>query len=108
MTCYHSAHLKALLYQSQLTRAIGYIVPMTHNSKDMSVNTKDRVSGLNKPDVNKNKDTSSSKEIVKASNIGKPELEQAAIVSKKEIGGPKGLEPTRYGDWESKGRCYDF
>ncbi len=26
----------------------------------------------------------------------------------KEIGGPKGLEPTRYGDWESKGRCYDF
>lgn len=26
----------------------------------------------------------------------------------KEVGGPKGLEPTRYGDWESKGRCYDF
>ena len=28
--------------------------------------------------------------------------------SKKEIGGPKGLEPTRYGDWERKGICYDF
>lgn len=27
---------------------------------------------------------------------------------KKEINGPRGLEPTRYGDWESKGRCYDF
>ena len=26
----------------------------------------------------------------------------------KEIDGPKGLEPTRYGDWESKGRCHDF
>jgi hypothetical protein len=26
----------------------------------------------------------------------------------KEYNGPKGLEPTRYGDWESKGRCYDF
>jgi len=26
----------------------------------------------------------------------------------KEIGGPKGLEPTRYGDWEQKGRCIDF
>ena len=25
-----------------------------------------------------------------------------------EVGGPKGLEPTRYGDWESKGRCIDF
>ena len=26
----------------------------------------------------------------------------------KEIGGPKGPEPTRYGDWEQKGRCTDF
>ena len=26
----------------------------------------------------------------------------------KEITGPKGLEPTRDGDWESKGRCFDF
>lgn len=26
----------------------------------------------------------------------------------KEIGGPKGPEPTRYGDWEVKGRCSDF
>ncbi len=25
-----------------------------------------------------------------------------------EIGGPKGPEPTRYGDWEQKGRCTDF
>jgi hypothetical protein len=25
-----------------------------------------------------------------------------------EIGGPKGLEPTRYGDWERGGRCVDF
>ncbi|MEX2450135.1 MAG: succinate dehydrogenase assembly factor 4 [Rhodospirillales bacterium] len=26
----------------------------------------------------------------------------------KEIGGPKGPEPTRFGDWERKGRCIDF
>ena len=25
-----------------------------------------------------------------------------------EIGGPKGPEPTRYGDWEVNGRCSDF
>jgi hypothetical protein len=25
-----------------------------------------------------------------------------------EIGGPKGPEPTRYGDWERKGICVDF
>jgi len=26
----------------------------------------------------------------------------------REIGGPKGPEPTRYGDWEKRGRCIDF
>jgi hypothetical protein len=25
-----------------------------------------------------------------------------------EFGGPKGKEPTRYGDWEKNGRCIDF
>lgn len=25
-----------------------------------------------------------------------------------EIGGPNGPEPTRFGDWEKKGRCIDF
>ena len=25
-----------------------------------------------------------------------------------EKGGPRGPEPTRYGDWERKGRCIDF
>lgn len=28
--------------------------------------------------------------------------------SRREIGGPKGPEPTRYGDWEKGGRCIDF
>jgi hypothetical protein len=31
-----------------------------------------------------------------------------AAVRPREIGGPKGPEPTRYGDWERKGRCIDF
>jgi hypothetical protein len=26
----------------------------------------------------------------------------------REVGGPKGPEPTRYGDWEVNGRCSDF
>ena len=26
----------------------------------------------------------------------------------REIGGSKGPEPTRYGDWEYNGRCTDF
>jgi hypothetical protein len=30
------------------------------------------------------------------------------VVPGEESGGPKGKEPTRYGDWESKGICWDF
>ncbi|MGH8279801.1 MAG: DUF1674 domain-containing protein [Gammaproteobacteria bacterium] len=26
----------------------------------------------------------------------------------REFGGPKGPEPTRYGDWEKNGQCIDF
>ena len=31
-----------------------------------------------------------------------------APAAPQEIGGPGGLEPTRYGDWERNGRCFDF
>lgn len=31
-----------------------------------------------------------------------------AAAKAREIGGPKGPEPTRFGDWENKGRCIDF
>ena len=30
------------------------------------------------------------------------------VQKEKEFGGPKGLEPTRYGDWDVNGRCSDF
>jgi len=32
----------------------------------------------------------------------------AAALPSDEIGGPKTIEPTRYGDWERKGIAYDF
>ena len=32
----------------------------------------------------------------------------AAVAVPREVGGPEGPEPTRYGDWEKKGRCIDF
>jgi hypothetical protein len=47
----------------------------------------------------------------------KPEAGKPAVPAQKtgtgdekprEIGGPKGPEPTRYGDWEQNGRCTDF
>lgn len=36
------------------------------------------------------------------------DLKSAKPVLPKEIGGPKGPEPTRYGDWERNGRVSDF
>jgi hypothetical protein len=33
---------------------------------------------------------------------------QHAVQLPPELGGPKGLEPTRYGDWERKGIAVDF
>jgi hypothetical protein len=43
----------------------------------------------------------------------KTEREPAApspspVTKPTEHGGPKGPEPTRYGDWERNGRCSDF
>jgi hypothetical protein len=32
----------------------------------------------------------------------------ATPVHPRELGGPKGPDPTRYGDWERGGRCIDF
>jgi hypothetical protein len=32
----------------------------------------------------------------------------ATATRPREIGGPSGPEPTRFGDWERKGRCIDF
>lgn len=34
--------------------------------------------------------------------------DQSEKAAEKEIGGPQGPEPTRFGDWEKNGRCYDF
>ncbi|MDZ4731201.1 MAG: DUF1674 domain-containing protein [Xanthomonadales bacterium] len=33
---------------------------------------------------------------------------ESELGAKREIGGRKGLDPTRYGDWEKNGRCIDF
>ncbi|MBM4192024.1 MAG: DUF1674 domain-containing protein [Gammaproteobacteria bacterium] len=40
-------------------------------------------------------------------HIGPPAgLKEPTAVAK--LGGPKGPEPTRFGDWEKNGRCIDF
>jgi hypothetical protein len=40
--------------------------------------------------------------------VENPSTANPGAAMKREIGGRKGLEPTRYGDWEKNGRCIDF
>ena len=53
-------------------------------------------------DVERGEDAASNKAAeAEAGEHGAPE-------QPREIGGRKGPEPTRYGDWEKNGRCIDF
>lgn len=42
------------------------------------------------------------------SAVAPPREPETHIVAQREIGGRKGADPTRYGDWEKDGRCIDF
>lgn len=52
--------------------------------------------------------SSKREEAVVKQRAGTPEPERPVQPDVLEIGGPKGPEPTRYGDWEKGGRCTDF
>jgi hypothetical protein len=39
---------------------------------------------------------------------GELQAKLPAAKTVRELGGPSGPEPTRYGDWELRGRCIDF
>jgi hypothetical protein len=53
-------------------------------------------------------DTNSKPRTPAADQPSNPVKPDAAPKKVPEIGGPKGPEPTRYGDWEQNGRCTDF
>lgn len=53
-------------------------------------------------------DRKSPPELGKTTDAASETLRPVKPAPAREIGGPKGPEPTRYGDWESNGRCSDF
>ena len=59
---------------------------------------------MNKTIANKNKENAKNA----LAEAKKRKKQEVAILRAKEKNGPKGLEPTRYGDWERKGITYDF
>lgn len=40
--------------------------------------------------------------------VRRAEIDRKAAERPKELNGPRGPEPTRYGDWETKGLASDF
>lgn len=46
--------------------------------------------------------------LLNKTNKKKETKENEELKNKEEINGPKGAEPTRFGDWEKNGRCTDF
>jgi len=57
----------------------------------------------------KNYKPSKQKNSLNSSEENKPfYLTKNLKIQEKEVGGVKGPEPTRYGDWEKNGRCSDF
>jgi hypothetical protein len=69
------------------------------------------------PDSSKSKTTVSDLELqddglstipAERSDDSKPVAAGDARQRPLETGGPMGLDPTRYGDWERGGRCIDF
>ena len=56
--------------------------------------------------VKKNKNKLKKQSISNENCNDKPQSDKIEI--SQEIGGRKGPEPTRFGDWEKNGRCIDF
>jgi len=70
----------------------------------MPINKKNTLNSVAKPNL-KRGGPDNAKLKVAATGVLNAAFDQKAP---KEINGPRGPEPTRYGDWEQKGRCTDF
>ena len=83
---------------------------VTTRLKSGSGNETDAVSSCGKQDDRKLTDklSESRKEDIKEENNPYAPFPDDKNPLTGEIGGPRGPEPTRYGDWERKGRVIDF
>ena len=78
----------------------------SHRPKPVKKTPAGRVAGPGRPQT---KRTGRAEPDAAAKQKPSEKAEQAANPERpKEIGGPSGPEPTRYGDWEIGGRCIDF
>jgi hypothetical protein len=64
-------------------------------------------SGSDNPEIEKRRKEAAKRALAEA-EARRAEAEAAENARPKEYNGPKGPEPTRYGDWERKGIASDF
>ena len=63
---------------------------------------------MNSPKEPKQKMTPAAERALAEAAARRAEIDRKAAEQVKEANGPKGPEPTRYGDWERKGIASDF
>mmetsp|Transcript_63319 Transcript_63319/g.57051 ORF Transcript_63319/g.57051 Transcript_63319/m.57051 type:complete len:109 (+) Transcript_63319:27-353(+) len=88
------------IYLSSIHQRYSFSSTCTNNDTKEEKNTES--------DLNTNEDENISENEQKKSNDEKEKKQYKDPKDVKEIGGPKGPEPTRYGDWEKGGRVTDF
>ncbi|KAL5727028.1 hypothetical protein ACHQM5_000264 [Ranunculus cassubicifolius] len=70
--------------------------PNPNNTEENKINNSEEIS-------------SSSSEDEAETKVQEGDVDEYGVNRKTgEVGGPRGPEPTRYGDWEKGGRCSDF
>ncbi|MFT5894141.1 MAG: hypothetical protein ACI8VW_001008 [bacterium] len=82
---------------------------MTKKPQDTTLNCSDVITkdeGQQQTPESSSKDSSRDSSHV-AQNAVAPNYD-LPVTPAQESGGQAGLDPTRYGDWEKKGRCTDF
>ena len=63
---------------------------------------------MNKQEANRHRIQPVRSRLHTSDKENKPKENRPQESKSEETGGPKGPEPTRYGDWERNGRCVDF
>lgn len=82
---------KAILLNS--IRNLNSAPPQDDKPNDDAINQLDAKKGRNEEESDESEEDEEDEDVNKVTG---------------EIGGPKGPEPTRFGDWERNGRCSDF
>jgi hypothetical protein len=103
-----SARPLALVWQLQMTRHPRSAILSSFLQGSQALSTAAASLEGENANVDATKETSTVTSTTSTPPKKKEEVKSKKPGDKEEIGGPQGPEPTRYNDWERKGRVSDF